>query len=1049
MIPSPPFLRRALALVLCFTAALAAVAAEPVRSFDVPPGDAAQTLKQFAAQAGREIVFSPANVAGVQTRAVQGEFAPRAALDLMLEGSGLVAREDNKTGAFAVRAAAESEAKNDPSRPAGSPAARTEDGVIRLQDFLVEGVRAPGPVNEGVIPRVENRAVPFQIFDRTAIENSGASSLGEFFRSYSGNTATGLGFQTAFGGSTNLLSGPGDSADRINLRGLGNNRTIVLLNGRRLYGSDSLGPDVSRIPLNAVERVEILSGAAAAIYGANAVGGAVNIITRRHYNVNELTLYAGIATQGGAEEWRGTLYSSFSLNHGRTSGSIILEHTDRGDLRASEREFYLDAVAAVPTSSPVYRTVLSNLLRTPRALISTTAPSGLLLPSNPSAATAVVPAGYAGTNPAANDFNSTAGQLPLGFRRAGAVLLQPAMTIDSVNFQGEHSLIQDRLDAYTELAWRYQKVATTYPGIIGGVNLAATHPLNPFRANPSAGRPTGVAISVLWDPIDMPSDEAETRQRTVRLVGGLKGKLGAAKKWAWALDYSYDRNEANSLNVQRTGALNDAVALGVYNPFRDLAVHPNTVNVEDITARIATRNVPEIYVGNLRVSGELHEWRAGRIGLSFGAESREEKIHTENAQSVAPVRLQNNPASAALIATLNGSTDSSRQARSAYAELTLPVFGRDFRFPLLEELEFSFAVRRESYGNYSYRSSLGNGGASTFDPGNISDTPITAAVLWKPVRDVAFRASYADTFVSPTMTQFFSARNTRAGTIASTFFDPVLNRTVTLPAGTYDVTSGGNGSLLPESGRSYNYGVILTPRWLPGLTLNADLFHLVSYNQIRTPSVQTIVSYFPGRVTRDSANNVIAYDVSVVNMSQVVVGGADLRAQWQHTFRQLGTLSWQVGATYTDYYKQQPVIGNPFLYGVGDRTLDPGAPLRWKGSSSLTLTRGAWTAGITARHTGTFKDAFNTGLAVPNTNGGIDGDHIRSQTEFDVRASYEFEPAGSGWRRLLKDSRVTVGVLNALDRRPPYLSTNAGAPYYSYYNDPRMRFVYLEFRKRL
>lgn len=180
MIPSPLFLRRALALVLCLTAALAAIAAEPVRSFDVPAGDAAQTLKQFATQAGREIVFSPANVAGVQTRAVQGELAPRAALDLMLEGSGLVAREDNKTGAFAVRAAAESEAKNDPSRPAGSQAAQVTDGVIRLQDFLVEGVRAPGPVNEGVIPRVENRAVPFQIFDRTAIENTGANSLGEF-----------------------------------------------------------------------------------------------------------------------------------------------------------------------------------------------------------------------------------------------------------------------------------------------------------------------------------------------------------------------------------------------------------------------------------------------------------------------------------------------------------------------------------------------------------------------------------------------------------------------------------------------------------------------------------------------------------------------------------------------------------------------------------------------------------------------------------------------------------------------------------------------------
>lgn len=551
---------------------------------------------------------------------------------------------------------------------------------------------------------------------------------------------------------------------------------------------------------------------------------------------------------------------------------------------------------------------------------------------------------------------------------------------------------------------------------------------------------------MLWDPVDVPFDEAITRQRTTRLVGGLKGKLGTEKKWAWAIDCSYDRNEADSLNIQRTGSLLDAVALGLYDPFRDLEAHPNTIDLEQITARVATRVVPEIYVANLRISGELPEWRAGRIGLSFGAESRVEEINSDNIQTASPARLQNNPSAATLVAMFNGEVESSRQARSGYAELTLPVFGRAFRYPLLEELEFSLAVRHESYGNYRYRSTIGTGVASAFDPGDIKDTPVTAAVLWKPVRDVSFRASYSDTFVSPTMTNFFGARNT--STIASTFFDPVLNRNVTLPAGTFDVTSGGNPDLQPESGRSYNYGVILAPRWVPGLTLSADLFRIVSYNQIRTPSVQTIISYFPGRVARDSAQNVTGYDLSVVNMSQVVVGGADLRAQWQHSFPGLGTLQWQANATYTDYYKQQPVIGNPFLYGVGDRTLDPGAPLRWKGSTSLTLTNDPWTVGITARHVGKFKDAFNDNLAVSNTNGGIDGENIRAQTEFDVRASHDFTGGKTGWRRVLKDTRVTVGALNVLDRRPPYVSTNSGAAHYSYYNDPRMRFVYLELRKR-
>lgn len=1040
---------RYLALALLCGAVLSTVLAadETRKTYDIPAGDAVAALRQFAAASGRETLFAAESVRGVKTAAVKGEFTARAALEALLAGTGLVATEDAKTGALAIRR--ESPEKNGASRRAEGAAGTTDAGVVRLDDYLVQGVRAPGPVNEGVIPRVANRAVAFQIFDRTAIESSGANSLGEFFRNYSGNTASGLGFQSAYGSATNLLTGPGDASDRINLRGLGNNRTIVLLNGRRLYGSDQLGPDVSRVPLTAVERVEILTGAAAAIYGANAVGGAVNIITRRNYQLNEFTGYLGTSTRGGATEWRGTLYSSFALDHGRTTGSVILEHTDRAELRASQREFYLDAVARIPSTSPVYRTVLSNLLRSPRPMIVTSAASGLLLPSNPTANTAMVPVGYASANPTANDFDGTAGQMGLDFRRAGAVLLQPAMKIDSVNFQGEHSFVPDRLDAYTELAWRYQEVHSTFPGLIGTPTLAATSPLNPFRANSAAGRPTGVAITLQWDPVDVPFDQSDSLQRTVRLVGGLKGKLGAAKKWAWALDYSYDRNEAFSAIAQHSAALNDAVALGVYNPFRDLTRYPNNIDLAQLTSSITTRVIPEIYVANLRVSGELLTWRAGRVGVSFGAESRTEDLKSANRQTAAPVRQINNPAGVALILPLsNGEVHSSREARSAYAELTVPLLGEDLRLPLAEQLELSFAVRRESYGHYSYRSTLGAGITSITDPGEIADTPLTAAVLWKPGRDVAFRASYSGTFVSPTMTNFFSARNTLTASTAATFFDPVLHKTVTLPAGSYTVTSGGNPALKPESGRSYNYGVILTPRWVPGLTFSADLFHIVSYNQIRTPSAQTIVSYFPDRVTRDAAGNVTAYDVSVVNMSQVLVGGADLRLQWQHTWAALGTIDWQAGATYTDFYKQQAVIGNPFNAGVGDRTLDSAAPLRWKGSSSVTLTRGAWTAGVTARYVGKFKDAFNSGLAVPNTNGGVDGEYIRSQTEFDVRASYDFGGTGDGWRRFVRHTRVTLGALNVLDRRPPYLSTNAGAPYYSYLNDPRMRFVYLEVKRR-
>src|SRR5882757_7248209 len=126
-------LRRALALVLFTLAAgLTLVAAEATRTFNLPAGDAAQTLKQFSAQAGREIVFAPAAVSAVKTNEVKGALEPKAALDALLADTGLIATQDAKTGAFAVRRDA---GPNAPSRLANGRAAkvgRTENGALEL-----------------------------------------------------------------------------------------------------------------------------------------------------------------------------------------------------------------------------------------------------------------------------------------------------------------------------------------------------------------------------------------------------------------------------------------------------------------------------------------------------------------------------------------------------------------------------------------------------------------------------------------------------------------------------------------------------------------------------------------------------------------------------------------------------------------------------------------------------------------------------------------------------------------------------------------------------
>lgn len=1027
-------------------------AAEAKKRFDLPAGSANDVLRKFSEQSGFDVVFATDAPKGVRTKAVRGDYPPDEAVALLLDGTGLSASRDKTSGAFMVVRDPDPNVSG-ATQPIDRPETKHVEGrAIELDVFQVQGVREPGPVNQGVIPRSADRALAFQVFNREAVERSGAMSLGEFFRGLSSNSQPGLGYQTTYGASLNLASGPTDTSDRINLRGLGTNKTVVLLNGRRLYGSDSSGPDVSRIPLSAVDRIEVLAGAAAAIYGANAIGGAVNIITKKGYVGGEAAVYAGTSTQGGATEWHASLYESFSLNKGRTSGSILIEHVDRGALRAKQRSYWNEAFARIPTTSPVFRTILAPVLRTPQAAITTTSATGLLLPANPTATVTAVPVGYNNANPTALDFNATVGQVPISTRRVGEVFLQNPLRSESINLQGEQKLLRDRLEAYVEAAWRYQEVRVAVPGL-GGTSgvLAATSPVNPFRAQPAAGFPVGVSVTATWDPIDLPFDPVFSLQRTARLVGGLKGKLGdGARQWAWAMDYSYDRNESYSQNAQNTAYLNQAVALGVYTPFRDLALYPNTTDLRSLQTININRNIPEIYVGNLRASGELWHWRGGAIALSVGGEQRREKVKLVGITDYPLVLRLNSPAAVAILApTSNGQSNASRTSSAAYAEMTVPIVGAKNRQPLVEALEVSLAVRHEAYGAFGYRSTFGSGLASQDAPGNIDGTPVTLATRFQPVRDVSLRASYSDAFVAPTMTQLFNTRTIIPNSSITTFYDPVLGTTVSRPINSITSTSGGNPSLKPESGRGYNYGVILTPRWLKGFSASVDYFRVISYDQIRSPSLATILAFFPERVTRDASNQVTAYDTSSINMSVVVTSGADLGLSWDIDAGHYGTFTWSGTATYVDTFRLRAVRGNPFIKGVGDLTLDQSAPLRLKGQSSIFWTRQAITAGLTARYTGHYKSTYNSGAvgsavtlgAVP-----IDGDFIASQLELDAQFTYRFAEQAAHWRHFLAHTTGTLGVRNLADRRPPYSS--ASAAFYSFQNDPRQRFVYVEVKRK-
>lgn len=174
-------------------------------------------------------------------------------------------------------------------------------------------------------------ASPITIIDASAISAAGVTSIGEILRNL-----------TAAGGA---MTNPGINNDSggnstINLRGLGEERTLVLINGRPMIASGTgaaSSVDLNTIPVSMIQRVEVLKGGASAIYGTDAIAGVVNIILKRDCEGFEINMQTGMSSEGDAEE------SSIDFTSGASSdkGNIVfgLSYTDRGDAGQKDRNF--------------------------------------------------------------------------------------------------------------------------------------------------------------------------------------------------------------------------------------------------------------------------------------------------------------------------------------------------------------------------------------------------------------------------------------------------------------------------------------------------------------------------------------------------------------------------------------------------------------------------------------------------------------------------------------------------------------------------------------
>lgn len=985
---------------LCMTANAADSVHERLQtqtSFDIPAQALGISLKQLAEQAGVQILFEEDVVRGLTAPALNARHSIEDALRLLLTNTGLVYTASGDTIAVRKALRVPSESKT-PSIE--SPALEHEDGRAtadeRIDLTAASGSQstdalASGRAREDLemivvtgsrLKRVDTEGPsPVHVITRQDIDRSGAATVRELLNTIPQNGVT----RDESGNGTYL------GASTVQLRGLPLGTTLILLNGRRVGASGSQVSynifDLANVPLEAVERIEVLTDSASAVYGADAIGGAVNIILREGYEGGGGGVRYGTSAQGDADERQ----ASFTMGGSgeALSGMIVLDYFERDLLHASDREL---------TSTNDFRRYGGEDLRStwsyPGNVYSL---DGSPLPGLTNSF-AGIPNGTDGIGLTPVDFQATDGVLNLFDNAPYQTLLTGAERRSA--FASAQYRFTDDLKLFVEGLYTHRDELVEFPpeplpfGQIGYFTVPATNPFNPF----------GVNVGIDYRFVELGPRTYDTTNEFLRYVAGLSGRSG---KFEWEIYWLGDRDEAEVLNGATLNSVFNVDLIQQYLNSTDPNVALNVFSTTGNNSRqtlaallsggVTTDNLAtRASMGEAVVRGPVWDLPGGTLNAVLGVNVRREKVE--------------------FVSPLAGELRDDRNGKSVFAELAVPLVGPSQHVPAIHSLELTAAVRHDDYDDFD------------------SSTEPQFGVAWRAVPSLLIRASYGEAYKAPTPFQLFLPRLMLSVSIA----DPARGdelREITMVA-------GGNPDLAPEQGTSTTLGFIWEPTFARGLTLSMNAFRVRQEDFITTLDPALLLeneALFPGRIVRaaplpgdppGTPGPIISLDVSNLNFGRVTTKGFD--AELEYTFPP-GAFGQLVASLYATYIDEFEILLTPGSVAVNrvDQANEAGYPLRFRSAASLTWNRGGWSAALKARYAGAYTD--------------FDGVHeLPAQTLMDLQIGRRFGDYGELW--LFDDLETTLGVINLTDKQGHFSRSMTGYDYLQ--SDMRGRFYYLNLKAR-
>jgi iron complex outermembrane receptor protein len=790
--------------------------------------------------------------------------------------------------------------------------------------------------------------------------------------------------QSMQGSSQSIGSGTGGAA-YANMRGLGANKTLVLLNGRRVaaFAFDSSAVDLNSIPFAAVERVEVLRDGASAIYGTDAIGGVINFITKKDYKGFDATVnYSQPQEDGGKKQGLAVSGGFGSLEKDGFNIWASLDVQKNDLISSQQREF---GKTGVLPDKGVFLT------------------SGTTFPGNFSQGSLSGNPSLPGCNPPLSLNIVGAAAKTCRFDYTGYIDLVPETETKSGTIKGTLKLGGAYVTLEHMQAENYN-LTHVAPDPVTGLEVPIT---NPFFPKSYPGVDATQSVFAGWRMMEGGQRTGESNTKAQRTVLSVDGSFGNWDYRAGLLSAQSKGDQGITQGYINKSIIRKGINDGILNPFGKNSEAGLAIIEQSQMRGVYSKAKGEVTSIDGNISTSFGNLAGGPIGVSFGAEYREETYKNDTDDDIV-----NN------VGSLGASPYHVKGDR------TIGALSAEFMFPVLKSLELSLAGRYDDYSDFG----------GTFNP--------KVGFRWTPMKSVSLRGSYNTGFRAPSLDEIYGPNTITYS--ANAYNDPLLCPGGVVAAGGVEsrdcdqqvqMQRGGNKNLKPEESKTFSLGLAFEP--VKNLTASIDYWNIELTEQIGQFPEQAIFADPAKHADRFKRCNALSADVQSTldrcqkpwvgsnalgyavgpgdNLGGVKTDGVDFAlgygmdsgfGRWQ--------FSWE--ATWVNSYKYQRNKGDAFVENAG-RYIDSGPVIEWVHNFGI-----GWKMGD-----------FSSNFNILRKDGYVDENNVDPEFLNNVKA-YTLADLSVTWTGV-KHLKLTGGVQNLFDEAPPF--SNQGSTFQKGY-DPRI-----------